>query len=574
LKNKSNLIKVSDAIARVLAFYDLNTVFSVSGGASLHLLESITNLPQLNLLNNHHEQSSAFAADAFARILRRPGVAISTSGPGATNMLTGIAGCYFDSIPCLFITGQVSTNRQSEGTGVRQIGFQETNIVDMVKSITKYAVKISDKEQVVPEIIKCINLSFEGRPGPVLFDIPDDIQREYIYFNSDILPDIFNEIKESSKKIDIEYISKVISESKRPVVVVGAGIRIAGVQKLIYDFICNSNIPTVLTWGMVDLLEHDNPLRIGTFGTHGNRSSNKIIQSADLIISIGSRLDLKATGSPPSSFAPNAKIVMFDVDPAELAKFKDRDFFGVECDLRSLEFRNCVLALGKDKFTNTEWFKTIHKTKSSDTEIRTPVQQKFVEPYRFIECLSLQILNDSNIFVDTGCSVAWVMQNWKVKSGQNIFHDCNNTAMGWALPATIAGSYVNSNRLNIAIVGDGSFMMSMQEIYNISRNKSNIKIFLLNNNGYSMIKQTQDQWFKSNYFSSDGNKDLNFPNFKLLANSAQIEHFLLDNEMNMTGKLKSFMSDPRPGICEVLISPNERVVPQVKFGNPIHVMDP
>ena len=184
MKNKSNLIKVSDAIARVLAFYDLNTVFSVSGGASLHLLESISNLPQLNLLNNHHEQSSAFAADAFARILRRPGVAISTSGPGATNMLTGIAGCYFDSIPCLFITGQVSTNRQSEGTGVRQIGFQETNIVDMVKSITKYAVKISDKEQVVPEIIKCINLSFEGRPGPVLFDIPDDIQREYIYFNT------------------------------------------------------------------------------------------------------------------------------------------------------------------------------------------------------------------------------------------------------------------------------------------------------------------------------------------------------------------------------------------------------
>lgn len=574
MKNKSSLIKVSDAIAKVLAFYDLNTVFSVSGGASLHLLESITNLPQLSLINNHHEQSSAFAADAFARILRRPGVAISTSGPGATNMLTGIAGCYFDSIPCLFITGQVSTNRQSEGTGVRQIGFQETNIVDIVKSITKYAVKISDKEKVMPEIIKCIKLSCDGRPGPVLFDIPDDVQREYICFDYHMLPDIFNEIEESSKLIDIEYIYKLISESKKPVIVVGAGIRIAGVQKLIYDFIYNSNIPTVLTWGMVDLLEHDNPLRIGTFGTHGNRSSNRIIQSADLIISIGSRLDLKATGSPRSSFAPDAKIVMFDVDPAELAKFKDRDFFGVECDLRSLEFRNCILALEKHKFTNTEWFKTIYETKISDIEIRTPVKQKFVEPYRFIECLSLEILNDSNIFVDTGCSVAWVMQNWKVKSGQNILHDCNNTAMGWALPATIAGSYINPGRLNIAIIGDGSFMMSMQEIYNISRNKSNIKIFLLNNNGYSMIKQTQDQWFQSNYFSSDGNKDLNFPNFKLLANSAQIEHVFLDNEMDMIGKLKSFISDPGPGICEVLISPNERVVPQVKFGNPIHVMDP
>lgn len=567
-------IQISDVIALILEKYGVTHVFGVSGGASLHLLNSVQKNYNIKLISTHHEQSAAFAADSISRISNSFGVAIATSGPGATNLLTGIAGCFFDSIPALFITGQVSTNRQSGVSGVRQIGFQETNIVEMAKPITKLAVKVNDANQIPDIMKKLLNEAFSGRPGPVLLDIPDDIQREYIEFNIEDFAQDNVEFLENNEAGNAEYLISLIEESNKPLLILGAGIKISRQEELIRNFVKSVGIPAVCTWGCIDVLESTNPYKVGTFGTHGNRLSNEIIQQSDLIISIGSRLDLKATGTPAGNFAPSAKLVMIDIDFSEISKFKDRNVVGIIMDLRSKSFSNLLKRISLANGRKKNWVANISYLRSLLVEKRSSISSGVVEPYRFIEHLSDLAESDSQIFTDTGCAVAWVMQNWKSKLGQTILHDCNNTAMGWALPAGIAGSAFNQDRQNIVIVGDGSFMMSMQEIFTASHLRLPIKIFILNNGGYSMIKQTQDQWFYGDYFSSNAGTDLKFPNFEELASSANINYVKLNSELALDYELKQFLNLPGPGICEVMIASNERVVPQVKFGNPINKMDP
>jgi acetolactate synthase-1/2/3 large subunit len=574
--------KVTDVIAHILAINGVRSVFGVSGGAALHILHSIKNRPEIRLVTTHHEQAAAMAAESTSRVSNSLGVAVTTSGPGATNLITGIAGAFYDSVPAIFITGQVSTNRLSGNTGVRQLGFQETPIVDMVQKITKYAVQVTDPNMVISELEKCIQLAISGRQGPTLFDIPDDVQRMQISLPMGLpsvpVKEITGPAYDRPSEEIYSQLKELIVNAKRPVFVLGWGVHLSKREIEIREALDSMRWPTLLTWGASDFLEEDCEYRVGTFGTHGNRDANIIIQNSDLIISIGSRLDTKSTGSPASSFAKEAKLIMIDTDKKEIDKFDDlnrRVNLAINLNLRSESFLEIL-----ESMKNTaapiqhKWNDYVQSVKLRLKRQFLNQDENFVDPYNFIKMLSGLAPTESDLFVDTGCAIAWASQSWQFKKNQRLFHDFNNTAMGWALPASIASLLKEESRNTYAIIGDGSFMMSLQELATIKSLNKPIKIFLLNNSGYSMIKQTQDQWFDSNYFASDLGSDMFFPNYSEIALAFGYNYKRLSNDRNLSEEIEEVLLNGNSVLCEVLISPHSRVIPQVKFGSPIEGMEP
>ncbi len=575
-------VKLSDYIAEFLASCEVDTVFAISGGASLHLIHSVNQHPDIQLVCPHHEQGAAMAADGYARVNKKVGVAIATSGPGATNLITGICCSFYDSVPVLYITGQVSTFRSVGDTNVRQIGFQETPIVDICRPITKYAVSLKDPKYIRYELEKAYWNMKIGRPGPVLIDIPDNLQREIIEtenligFQAAINPKIqFRNIFESKNDI-----LNSISISKRPIVIAGWGIHLAGVENEFRKFVELLNIPVAFTWGAADLLTEDHPLALGRFGTHGMRHTNFAVQNADLIISLGSRLDTKATGTPINSFARKAKKIVIDIDPNELGKFEKFDLtidLLIECDL--MEFFNTFDSntLTENTCDTKDWLKRNNAWRSvfNDFDKSKLISKESVNPYTFIEKLSQAADDKATIVVDTGCSIAWSMQAWQFKGSQRMYHDFNNTAMGWALPASIGIWFANEKKNQIiCIVGDGSFMMSLQELSTAKQNKIPLKIILINNQGYAMIRQTQEQWFKSNYVASSSKSDLLFPNFENLAHSFGYEYDCIGCDEDIDINLKRILDKSNQIICEIIVGHDTRVIPQVKYGRPNEDMEP
>jgi acetolactate synthase-1/2/3 large subunit len=580
--NDQGTYKVTDVIAHILALNGVRSVFGVSGGAALHILHSIKMRPEIRLVTTHHEQAAAMAAESTSRVSNSLGVAVATSGPGATNLITGMAGAFYDSVPALFITGQVSTTRLSGNSGVRQIGFQETPIVDMVKKITKYAVQVTDPSSVISELEKCIQLAISGRQGPTLFDIPDDVQRMKISLPSGLPTAPVKEIvgpeyDRPSEEI-FNKLKELIAGAERPVFVLGWGVHLSKREVEIREILDSMKWPTLLTWGAADFLEEDCDYRVGTFGTHGNRDANIIIQNSDLIISIGSRLDTKSTGSPASSFARSAKLIMLDGDLKEIVKFRDLNRpvdLAINLDLRSecfLEVLNCMRNSARP--ISSFWSTYIENVKLKLIRRFDETGSGFVDPYVFIDKLSAQSQNQLNLFVDTGCAIAWASQAWRFKKGQRIFHDFNNTAMGWALPASMGSLLVDGLKETYALIGDGSFMMSIQELATVSTLDKPLKIFLLNNSGYSMIRQTQDQWFDSDYFASSQGSGMRFPNYSKIAEAYGFGYEMVGDNSNLVSAISRVIDSQIPTICEVLISVDSRVIPQVKFGSPIEGMEP
>lgn len=575
--SKENLIKLSDYVAEFISELNVKYVFVISGGASLHLIHSIADNKNLSFICTHHEQAAAMAADGYSRTTGEIGVAVTTSGPGATNLITGICCSYYDSVPLLLITGQVSTFRMTGNTGVRQIGFQETPITKLTKEITKYAVTIKDASLIKYELEKAIYLSKSGRPGPVLIDIPDNIQRLMIDKSKLIgyLPDNKDIQRIFPKTQDVlsEFVD-LIKNAQRPIAIGGWGLHLSKTEEQFVNLIRNLNIPVALTWGASDILDCRDNLYVGTFGTHGCRHANFAVQNADLIISFGSRLDTKATGSPINTFAREAKKIVIDIDPYELGKFES---FNLEIDLLIQDdLRNFfnLVPLQKINFNNNkEWLNIINNWKINLKENQKVIDNS-INPYNVFKEISNLIAPETNIFIDTGCSIAWAMQSMKFLKGQRIFHDFNNTAMGWALPASIGGYFSNLDKEIICIVGDGSLMMCMQELATVLHHKIPLKLILINNSGYSMIQQTQDQWLSSNYVASSQKGGLSFPDYSLIADAYSMKYFILEENKNLKKRLKEFFNHEGACFLDLKIPSEARVSPQVKFGRPNEDMEP
>jgi acetolactate synthase-1/2/3 large subunit len=570
-------MKLSDYVARFLASQGVRHVFAVSGGASLHLIHSVADTPGLSFVCPMHEQAGAMAADAYARVTNKLGAAIATSGPGATNLLTGVCCAYYDSVPVLFITGQVSTFRRKADTGVRQIGFQETDCVEVFRPVTKYAVQIDEPERIRYELEKACYLACSGRPGPVLIDIPDNVQR--VTIDPDALEGFVPPRRGADPAVLDEQIGRcleLLRGARRPVMILGWGVRLASAGELALEVAERLGLPVAPTWAIADLLPADHPLAIGTFGTHGTRHANFAVQNADLILSVGSRLDTKATGSPPSTFAREAKKIVVDVDTCELNKFAR---YGLHVDLPIAADAGAFLVGLKARSTpipaQESWLRRI-----ADWKRRYPVcpdayyREVEVNPYVFAKTLSNGCREGQMLFLDTGCTLAWMMQAFDFKRGQRLFHDWNNTAMGWAVPACIGASLATSGRPVVCVTGDGSLQMNVQELATVIRHNLPVKIFLLNNHGHAMIQQTQEQWLGSRYHASTVAGGLADPDYLAVAKAYGFPVHNVTRNADLAGVIGEVLRAEGPQFCNVEIPVHHRVIPQVKFGRPNEDTEP
>lgn len=572
-------MKLSDVVAKFLADQGIKHAFVVSGGASLHLIHSIAETPGTSYVCPQHEQAGAMAADAYARVSRGLGCAVATSGPGATNLITGICCSYYDSVPVLYLTGQVATFRAKGDTGVRQSGFQETNIIDICRTITKYAVLIQDPYSIRYELQKAVAIAKSGRPGPVLVDIPDDLQR------MDIDPNKLMEYqpehaspRDSMPDETVHACLEAVKKASRPVLIYGWGIHLAHAEDEARELAHLLDVPVAMTWAALDVLPYEDPLAIGGFGTHGVRYANFAVQNADLIISVGSRLDTKATGSPPSTFAREAKVIMVDIDSTEIKKFVK---LGRKVDLGINEDAGIFLramirhARGQRFPSFATWIQRIRDWKSRYPAcLPEYAKETGVNPYWFVKQLSALLDEGEVIFSDTGFAVAWMMQGFEFKEGQRFFHAFNNTPMGYGLPGSIGASFAQPGKRVILVTGDGSLQINIHELATVMRHRLPVKILLFNNLGHGMVRQTQDMWLKGNYYATSIEGGLAFPDFAALARVYGFPTETLALNEDITRMLTQTLKNDGPAFLNIEIDPGHQLIPQVKFGRPNEDADP
>ena len=574
--------KLSDFIAGFLANEGIRHVFIVSGGASIHILHSLHHRNGIEPICPHHEQAGAMAADAYSRVTGRLGCAVGTSGPGATNMITGIAGAWFDSIPTLYITGQVTTFRLKGTSGVRQFGFQETEIIPMVQPITKYCVQLRDPQRIRYELEKAVHIALSGRPGPVLIDIPDDLQRSFIETDEllGFTPDAVEQ-RPAPTNEEIRDIIRLLRAATRPVLILGHGVRLAGATAEARKLAEICDMPVLTSWGAKDVLPGNHPLNAGVFGTHGTRAGNFTVQNADCVLAFGARLSTRETGAPLSSWAREARTIIVDVDPAELRKFPA---FERKLDLAIVaDAAASIIALikalgqhGPPKLPDwspwrndiVEWnrqYPVCPKSGWSETTIN---------PYVLMETLSETAPDDAYFFIDTGCAIAWSMQGLRLRGSQRTFHDFNNTAMGWALPAAMAGALAAPKSPIICIVGDGALMMNIQELATVKYHRLPIKILLIDNGGYSMVRQTEAQWLRGVNVGTSTESGLGFPDFNALAEAFGFKTTRLTKNAELAQGLKKVLAEPGASFARIKIPAEKGVIPQVAFGYPIEDSEP
>lgn len=574
-------MKLSDYVAQFLVSQGVRHTFAVIGGASVHLIDSIAKTLGIEYICPQHEQAGAMAADAYSRATGNLGVAIATSGPGATNLITGIACSYFDSVPVLYLTGQVTTFRLKGDTGVRQMGFQETEIVDMVRPITKYAVMVRDPRKIRYELEKAVHIAKSARSGPVLVDIPDDLQR----MNIDV-SNLEQFVPETVEKplvtcdTDVSKVVELMRQSTRPVLIIGWGVRLAKAESEALYLVNQLGIPVLLTWPMLDMIPSNHPLAAGPFGTHGARYANYALQNSDLIISIGARLDTREAGSPYSEFGRGARKIIVDIDPAELNKFSKFGMSGIDLlintgageFIRSLS--RAWSQVGK-VLDISSWLKKI-----SDWTIRYPIcpssyyKEQDLNPYVFVKQLSDFSQNGDLFVLDTGCALAYMCQAFQFKKDQRLFHAFNTTPMGYGLPAAIGVSFARDRGLVTCIAGDGGFQMNIQEMATVIRHNLPIRIFLINNKGYSMVRQTQEQWLGGRYEAVSVESGLAFPDFVKVAKAYGFITFSLSRNDDVKECLRLIYKTDGPVFCDVEINPEHRVIPQVRFGRPLEDGEP
>jgi acetolactate synthase I/II/III large subunit len=568
-------MKLSDYVAEFLASQGVGHVFLISGGAIVHCADSVASHPKLEYICTQHEQGAGAAADAYARINGNLGVAMTTSGPGATNLATSVCNAYFDSIPILLITGQVATFRLRPDKDLRQKGFQETDVVSIFQSITKYAVLVRDAADIRYELEKAVHLARAGRPGPVLVDIPDDLQRV------DIDPEKLRSFspKRAAKKTvaaaKIKKLLALIKSAERPVLILGAGVRVSGVPEQVLKFARDLHLPVLLTWGGMDLMPREDELNMGGVGVCGPRSGNFAVQNSDLVVAIGTRLSQMITGGKQNLFAPKAKKAMIDIDAKELKKFTKNDFtldLAIECSIPGF-IKTCAGAKQKDRFQG--WRRRI-KAWDEQFPVCLPEyyeQKEKLVSYVFIKELARAAKPNDIVITDAGGNLSWTMQAFDVKEGQRLFSAWNHSPMGYSLPAAI-GAALAGKRDVICIIGDGGLMMCLEELATIQRYQLPVKIFIMNNHGHGIQKQTLDTWLNSRYVAVDEKSGLYFPDFIATGKAFGMPSHKINGLEDLRSGLPGILRTKGPVLCDVEIVENQRIVPMLKFGAGLEDLEP
>ena len=572
-------MKLSDYVIDFLAENNVRHIFEVIGGAITHLVDSTYDRKDIICITTHHEQAAAFAAESYSRVTSNIGVSMATSGPGATNLITGIGSAFFDSIPCLYITGQVNTYEYKFDQDCRQLGFQETDIVSIVKPITKYAFMITDQNSIKYQLQKAVFLAKSGRPGPVLIDIPMDIQRAQInpnelsdFYQSEEYNNIKDKLKNNNDHYNIELILDHIKQSERPVVLIGGGIRCSGASDELFEFIQKTRMPLVSSLMGLDAFPHENPAFFGMIGAYGNRYSNLAVANSDLLIVLGSRLDFRQTGTKPDTFATKAKIVHIDIDENELDS-KVKSDLNIKCDLKI--FLSCINKQlnRRDNESLDNWYELIKLYKRKFPNYVEPVNEKSpILPNFFMKYLSSIVDDDAVICLDVGQHQMWAAQSFKIKKNQRMLISGGMGSMGFGLPAAVGASFAAPDKQIIVIVGDGGFQMNIQELQTIARNKLNIKIFLVNNECLGMVRQFQELYFDKRCISTLNG--YNCPNFANVVEAYGIHSEIVRTIEELKKITSSELTDSCPYFVDVKIPIESNVNPKLEFNRPIEEQSP
>lgn len=571
-------MKLSDYIADWLAKQGVKQTFVVSGGAAVHMIDSIARHPGIDYVCAQHEESEAMAADAYARVTGNLGVGVTTSGPGGTNLLTGVCCSYFDSIPTLFLTGQVARWRLKPSQTMRQMGFQETDMVSIYKSVAKYAEQVTDPAMIRFELEKAVYMARQGRPGPVLLDIPDDLQRE------DIDPETLmgftpEQPVSNSYAVAIKELMQLVGEASRPVLVFGAGIRIAQVEEAARKLVDKLQLPFLLTWGAMDIWPYDHKLNAGGFGVCGPRAGNFVVQNSDLIVGIGTRFSQMLTGGKLEHFGRAAKKVMIDIDKEELTKFRGKGLeldLAIQADLRELLPQWLEALDGYSSLDLTSW-----REKVVDYKNRFPIarpedyeQKEEVDANVFIDALSEMAKEGDIVITDAGGNLTWTMQGFKVKEGQRLFSAWNHSPMAYSLGAAYGAAKAAPDKDVICIIGDGGLQMCAGELATIARYNLSVKIFVFNNQGHGIQKQTIETWLEGRYEALDYESGLLFPDFVKLAEAYGLPAVSISNHEKLHEQIKRALGRKGPVLIDVAISPDQRIKPMLTFGRPLEDQAP
>tara|TARA_Y100000593_G_scaffold3470_3_gene6855 strand:- start:455 stop:2233 length:1779 start_codon:yes stop_codon:yes gene_type:complete len=553
-------MKVSDYIAQKVAEYT-SDVFLIPGGGCIHLVDSFDK-STINLIPTLHEQGASIAAESYGQYTNNLGVCLVTTGPGATNAVTGVASAWLDSIPMLIICGQVQNKDRVQDRGVRQIGFQEINSVSIYKDITKYAVTLDDPEMIRYHVEKALWLATSGRKGPVLLDIPLDIQA------CEIEPESLQSYirtKRDNYIINVERSIEAMLKSKHPIILVGNGVRLADAIPEFEKFIKTTNIPVLTTWKALDLLDETDSQYVGRPGGVGQRGANFNQQNSDFILVIGARLDHGQLAYQPQYFARHATRAIVDIDVDEINKLGIKIHHPIEMDAKEfLEIANSILDK-KSIPIFSEWQKHCRALyeKYPVIEAKYLEKQNIINNYAFMKYLS--DLLPSNSLVIPGSSGACsevTMQAFQVKKGCRVYNSEGLGAMGFGIPAAIGGCIASGKKETISVDGDGGFVMNVQELELVRRYNLPIKFFVLNNDGYGSIKTTQNTHFGGRLVASDPSSGLTLPSIELTASAYKIPFVRIENQNNLKQELKEVLDTTGPIICELMVDPNHITLPK------------
>ena len=565
-------MKVSDYIWQYL-YKATNSkhVFLLSGGGMMHLLDSVGK-SKFKVIPMHHEQAASIAAYSYGRTINSTGICLVTSGPGATNAITGVAAAYMDSTPMIVISGQVSTLFSKKNMKIRQLGFQEFDIISSVKSTTKYAKFLKNKNQVQYELDKACFLAKNGRPGPVWLDIPIDIQNSQVeikkgkkfFFNKTISarlnPDVNDKI--------VNSVTQKLKKAKRPLILFGHGVFLSGAKLDARKIINKYKIPCQTTWNSIDLIPEKNDFYFGRANSYGPRYPNFIIQNSDYILSIGARLGVQHTGYNVKAFGRNAFLDMVDVDVNESKKpgLKINRF--IKADAKKFIHKlNHKLELNRFNQKYPDWIKYCKNIKNKypvAPEYNSIKQSKYVDPYYFVKILSAKLRDDETVALGASGSCFTVSgQVFSPKKNQRVFTAKGMASMGFGLPSTIGASLSKNNKRAITIIGDGGFQLNVQELQTIFVNKLKVKIFVFQNKGYHAIRVTQDTYFKKRYVGSSNDSGVLLPSIEKISKSYGIKYSQISNNTELEVKLKKILKNDVPEIIEVKIDPNKHLYPKL-----------
>ncbi|MDP1595534.1 MAG: thiamine pyrophosphate-binding protein [Methylotenera sp.] len=558
-------MKASDALTKFLIAHQVQTCFELVGGMITHLLDSFAESGQFNIISMHHEQAAAFAAEGVARQTKGKTIAVAmgTSGPGATNLITGIGSCWFDSIPCLFITGQVNTRELKGDRAIRQQGFQELDIVEVAHSLTKYAVRIDNVDDLLPELHKALSLALSGRQGPVLLDIPNDIQR------ADIPDSLLEQWLKTPLNItqspevsisDLSQLAALCKDSQRPLICIGGGARWADAMEQWLTAADALGIPYVST-----LMGHERVIaRNGYFnmiGSYGNREANWAVQHCDLLIVVGARLDVRQTGADVDDFARQARVVQIDIDTNQLNNRVQADLS--ICASAESFFSAC--SLQADTFPNLDNTWLIELSKKRDQAQHNEYEDWEISPSEIFKKLNVTL---SDVAVDYVCDVGnhqmWAAQSLRLSSNQAVHYSGGMGAMGFALP-TALGVALQSQGKVVVITGDGSLQINIQELDTLNRLGLDLTIIVMNNSVLGMVKNFQDMYFDGRDQSTK--KGYSSPSFTSIATAYGLEAHRVTNALEMNQTLNLIADHKGPLLIEIMMDGATECRPRLAFGS-------